>query len=60
MLEEKHVRLEFGLAGYRVKELDKQDFVNLVGQYIKAYMTNKDIGIVGPISLILEEVKDKE
>lgn len=60
MLEERNVAIHFGLAGYNVKQLDKQDLANLIGQYLKAYMTNKDIGIIGPVSLIVSDVKEKE
>lgn len=60
MLDEVNVSLVFSLAGYNIKNMDRQEIVAMVGQYLKAYMTNKDIGIIGPVSLIINEVKNKE
>lgn len=54
MLEEAKVSLVFGLAGYNVKALDKNEFITFMHQNMKAYMTNKDIGIVSQPALTMD------
>ena len=54
MLQEGKVSLVFGLAGYNIKNLDKNEFLTFMHQNLKAYMTNKDIGIVSQPALTIE------
>ena len=54
MLEEVNVNLVFGLAGYNIRNLDRSDFIRFMEQNIKAYVTNKDIGIASNVTLLLE------
>lgn len=54
MLQECKLNLNFFLAGYNLKNLDRNEFLTFMHQNAKAYMTNKDVGIISLPELTME------